>query len=91
MSWLRRGEHPDDIMVFVANFTPIPRLSFKLGVPRPGFYKEMLNTDSEMYFGSNIGNWGGLWTEQGEWQHRPHFITMNLPPLAVVAFKPFNE
>jgi 1,4-alpha-glucan branching enzyme len=87
ISWIRRGERPEDITVFVANFTPVPRFSYRLGVPAEGFYKELLNTDSELYFGSNIGNFGGRWSEKQHWQYRDDSIVIDVPPLALVGFK----
>ncbi|NLM16809.1 MAG: 1,4-alpha-glucan branching protein GlgB [Candidatus Riflebacteria bacterium] len=87
ISWLRRGENNDDVTVYVANFTPVPRQGYRLGVPQKGYYKEILNSDSEMYFGSNIGNFGGCWSEDVHWNHKPQSISINLPPLALVGFK----
>jgi len=87
ISWVRKGDNPDDLMVFVANFTPVPRTDYRLGVPREGYYKEILNSDSEMYFGSNIGNYGGRWTEKHGWHYRDQSILIDIPPLAMVGFK----
>lgn len=87
ISWVRKGESFDDLTVYVANFTPVPRFGYRLGVPREGFYKEILNSDSEMYFGSNIGNFGGRWSEPQNWQHRDHSIIIDVPPLSLVGFK----
>ncbi len=87
ISWIRKGSDPNERMVFIANFTPVPRLDYRVGVPRMGFYKEVLNSDSAMYFGSNIGNWGGVWAEQQDWQNRPFSIRINLPPLAMIGLK----
>jgi 1,4-alpha-glucan branching enzyme len=58
-----------------------------VGVPSDGYYREIINTDGETYGGSNVGNLGGLDAETVEWQGRTHSIRVNLPPLAVVAFK----
>jgi 1,4-alpha-glucan branching enzyme len=87
ISWARKGDSFDDLTVFVANFTPVPRFGYRLGVPREGFYKEILNSDSEMYFGSNIGNFGGRWSEPHHWQNRDHSIVIDVPPLSLVGFK----
>jgi 1,4-alpha-glucan branching enzyme len=87
LSWIRKGDNDNEIMVFAANFTPIPRKGYKLGVPREGYYKEVLNSDSEMYFGSNVGNYGGKWAENCDWQNKPHAITVDLPPLSVIGLK----
>jgi len=87
ISWVRKGDNNDDMTVFVANFTPVPRHGYRLGVPREGFYKEILNSDSEMYFGSNIGNFGGRWSEKHSWHYRDQSIVIDIPPLALVGFK----
>jgi 1,4-alpha-glucan branching enzyme len=86
VSFLRRSQQ-DEIIVFAVNATPVPRHNYRLGLPNDGFYREIINTDSETYGGSNVGNLGGLEAEAVEWQGRPHSIKVNLPPLAVVAFK----
>lgn len=87
ISWVRKGDNADDLTIYVANFTPVPRFGYRLGVPREGFYKEILNSDSEMYFGSNIGNFGGRWSEPHHWQHRDNSIIIDVPPLSLVGFK----
>jgi 1,4-alpha-glucan branching enzyme len=63
------------------------RYNYRLGVPEPGFYREMINTDAETYGGSNVGNLGGVQTEDVPWMGREHSILVHLPPLATVAFK----
>ena len=88
MSFFRKGKNPDDILIFVCNFTPVPRHCYRVGVPRAGFYREILNSDSEIYGGSNIGNSGGVWAVPVPWQYRPHLIEITLPPLSVLVFKP---
>ncbi len=87
ISWARKGETPDDLIVFIANFTPVARKDFRLGVPREGFYKEVLNSDSELYFGSNVGNYGGKWADNTWLHNQPNSITIDVPPLAIVGFK----
>jgi 1,4-alpha-glucan branching enzyme len=86
VAFLRRSQE-NEIVVFAVNATPVPRYSYRLGVPNEGFYREVINTDGETYGGSNIGNLGGLEAEPVEWQGRTYSIRANLPPLAVVAFK----
>jgi 1,4-alpha-glucan branching enzyme len=58
-----------------------------LGVPESGFYHELINTDAETYGGSNIGNLGGVQTQDVPWMGREHSILIHLPPLATLAFK----
>jgi len=88
IAFLRRAKNPEDFTVFICNFTPVPRLNYRLGVPKPGFYREILNSDSSIYWGSNMGNAGGVYAEHIPFQGRPHSIRISLPPLAVVVFKP---
>lgn len=87
ISWVRKGDNSEDMTVFVANFTPVARPGYRLGVPKEGFYKEILNSDSEMYFGSNVGNYGGRWSERHGWHYRDQSIVIDVPPLALVGFK----
>ncbi|MEK6560406.1 MAG: 1,4-alpha-glucan branching protein GlgB, partial [Nitrospirota bacterium] len=68
LSFLRRGKNPDDILIFACNFTTVPRRGYKIGVPRAGYYKEILNSDAEIYGGSNIGNSGGVSSAPIPWQ-----------------------
>ena len=88
VSFLRRAKTHDDFTVFVYNFTPVPRQQYRLGVPKSGFYREILNSDSSLYWGSNMGNAGGVYAENAPFQHRPYSITFTLPPLSVLMFKP---
>ena len=75
-------------MVAAFNFTPVPRERFRLGVPRPGHYTEVMNSDSAFYAGSNLGNLGGATAEDREWMGHPYAIEITLPPLAGVILKP---
>jgi 1,4-alpha-glucan branching enzyme len=86
VAFLRRSRE-GEVLVFAVNATPVVRYSYRLGVPNDGFYREIINTDGETYGGSNVGNLGGLEAEAVEWQGRMHSIVVNLPPLAVIAFK----
>jgi 1,4-alpha-glucan branching enzyme len=87
ISFLRRAADPSDCVVFACNFTPVPRYGYKIGVPEPGYYREILNTDSEMFGGSNMGNGGGVMSSDKPAHGRPASLAITLPPLAVVAFK----
>jgi 1,4-alpha-glucan branching enzyme len=87
ISFLRRASNPSDYVVFACNFTPVPRQSYKVGVPAAGYYRELLNTDAEMFGGSNMGNGGGVMSSDTAVHGRPASISITLPPLAVVAFK----
>jgi 1,4-alpha-glucan branching enzyme len=90
VSFLRKSRD-GKIVVFVVNATPVVRYNYRLGVPEPGFYRELINTDGETYGGSNIGNLGGVQSEPREWMGREHTILIHLPPLATVALKLENN
>ncbi len=87
LSFLRRAKRQDDFTVFVCNFTPVPRSDYRIGVPEPGFYREMLNSDSSHYGGSNMGNAGGIDADNIRKHGRPYSIKLTLPPLSVLIFK----
>src|SRR5574341_1070020 len=87
LSFIRKARDSNDFVVVVANFTPVPRGGYRVGVPAPGFYRELLNSDSAHYGGSNLGNAGGLPADEISWQGQPYSILLTLPPLAVVFLK----
>ena len=87
VSFIRFAQNRDDFIVFCCNFTPMPRQRYRIGVPKPGVYREILNTDAEMFGGSNMGNGGSAASEAVECHGRPFSLSVTLPPLAVVAFK----
>jgi len=74
-------------ILFVVNATPVPRHNYRVGVPQPGYYREILNTDAGIYGGSNLGNLGGREAESVSCHGRPWSVDLTIPPLAVVAFK----
>jgi hypothetical protein len=65
----------------------VPRAFYRIGVPGEGWDQEILNSDAEVYGGSNLGNYGGKHTEQIAWQGKSHSIVITLPPLATLGFK----
>jgi len=87
ISFFRRGKNSDDVLVFACNFTPIPRTNYRIGLPLPGFYQEVLNSDSEHYGGSNMGNQGGVTAEEVPSHNQLYSAEITFPPLAVVVFK----
>ncbi|MGE5644353.1 MAG: 1,4-alpha-glucan branching protein GlgB [Acidobacteriota bacterium] len=87
IAFIRRAQDPNDFLLFCCNFTPVPREQYRFGVPAPGFYAEMFNTDSELFGGSNLGNAPGVESEQVNAHGRDQSICITLPPLAVVVFK----
>ena len=91
LSFIRRARNPEDYVVVVCNFTPVVRLDYRVGVPGPGFYREILNTDSVYYEGSDVGNAGGVRAEPIPWNDRPWSVKLKVPPLAAVYFKPQRD
>lgn len=87
LTYMRRAKQADDIAVIACNFTPVVREGYRVGVPHPGFYHEVLNTDSEWYGGGNIHNEGGHPAEEVPWHGHPYSLNLTLPPLATVVFK----
>ncbi len=87
ISFIRRANNNENFLVFVFNFTPVPRHTYLVGVPEPGFYREILNSDSELYGGSNVGNLGGVEAIPNPIHNRPFSINIALPPLGMLIFK----
>ena len=83
LSYLRRDRHGACALVLL-NFTPVPRRHFRLGVPQAGIYREIFNSDSRQYGGSDMRNPDPLATEAVPWMHLPVSINIHLPPLAGV-------
>ena len=81
---LRKGKHPDDLIVCGFNFTPVPRQGYRVGLPKPGIYEEVLNTDAAIYGGSGVGNPRFVRAEQIEWQGRGWSVPVTLPPLGAI-------
>ena len=88
ISYMRKGKDPDDVIIVVCNFTPNPRIDYRIGVPREGFYHEILNTDSYVYWGSNMGNEGGRTADPIPWHDNMWSISVDIPPLGVLYLKP---
>jgi 1,4-alpha-glucan branching enzyme len=87
IAFIRRPEGSGPWLMFCCNFTPVLRENYRFGVPEEGFYEEILNTDSELFGGSNAGNGGIVSSDPTPHHGRPYSITVSLPPLAVVAFR----
>jgi 1,4-alpha-glucan branching enzyme len=87
VSFIRKGKNTKDIILVVCNFTPVPRFNYRIGVPRGGYWKEMLNSDAEIYWGSNLGNSGGVEAEAAPSHGRDHSLSLILPPLGMVFLK----
>ena len=87
ISFIRKGSSSNSIILIACNFTPVPRFHYTIGVPRGGFWKEILNSDAPEYGGSGIGNLGGTWADEHQFHGRPCSLNVALPPLSVVFFK----
>jgi 1,4-alpha-glucan branching enzyme len=88
LSFLRKGHDPNDVVLVVCNFTPVPRDNFRVGVPRGGCWRERLNSDAQDYGGGGIGNFGMVESAPLPAHGRHHSLTLRLPPLAVIFFTP---
>ena len=87
VSLIRKGRSTDDAILVVSNFTPVPRFNYRVGVPNPGFWRELLNSDAKDYGGSGQGNLGGVEAAPIPSHGRPYSLTLTLPPLSTVFFK----
>lgn len=86
LSYARFGGPSDPPVVIVANFTPVPREGYRVAVPRGGFWRELLNSDADVYGGSGIGNYGGLSADPVPLRDEQHSIVITVPPLGIVLF-----
>ena len=87
ISFFRRGRDPRDIVVCICNFTPVPRVGYRFGMPEPGVYEEILNSDAEKYGGGSVVNPTVLRTDDIPWMGRQHSIPVSVPPLGAVWLK----
>jgi 1,4-alpha-glucan branching enzyme len=86
ISFLRKAANGEAIL-FVCNFTPVTRRNYLVGVPSGGFWKEILNSDGKEYWGSGIGNSGGVQADPTRMHDRDYSLALTLPPLAIDCFK----
>jgi 1,4-alpha-glucan branching enzyme len=87
ISFARAAKDRQNVVVMVFNFTPVPRDEYRIGVPEPGFYAELLNSDSALFGGTNVGNGGGVSSEPIAAHGFDHSISLTLPPLACLLLK----
>jgi 1,4-alpha-glucan branching enzyme len=87
LSFIRFGASGEPL-VCLCNFSPVPRVDYRVGLPRPGRWTEVLNTDADTYGGSNVGNLGGVEAEEIGWDGQPASAKVTLPPLATVWLAP---
>jgi 1,4-alpha-glucan branching enzyme len=87
ISFLRKALSSDDVVLVVCNFTPVPRFDYRVGVPRPGYWRELLNSDASVYGGAGYGNLGGVEAVPIPFHGRPYSVSLTLPPLGVLFLK----
>ncbi|MBW1980742.1 MAG: 1,4-alpha-glucan branching protein GlgB [Deltaproteobacteria bacterium] len=87
LSFVRKSRNDEEHIVVVCNFTPVPRLGYRIGVSRSGYWKEIANSDAHHYGGSGLGNMGGVQAEAIPFHGRSHSVNLTIPPLAVVLLK----
>ena len=87
ISFLRKGKRDGEMILVICNFTPVVSRNYRVGVPHGGFWKELLNSDAEIYGGSGQGNLGGTEAEMVLSHGRNFSLKLTLPPLGVLFFK----
>jgi 1,4-alpha-glucan branching enzyme len=87
VAFLRKTENSPPVLV-ILNFTPVPRLGYRVGVPHGGRWLEVLNSDAPDYGGSGVGNFGGVQAEARAWDGQSHSVALSLPPLGAIFLKP---
>ena len=88
VAFARHGGDGTRPLVCVCNLSPTPRDAYRVGMPAPGRWLEVLNTDSTYYGGSGVGNLGGVDADEQPWHDQPHSAEVTLPPLAAVWLVP---
>jgi 1,4-alpha-glucan branching enzyme len=83
ISFLRKGENPDEYLLVVCNFTPVHRQNYRIGVPQPGKWREIFNSDVEEFGGSNQRNAETIEADEYAMHGKEYSISMNLSPMAV--------
>jgi 1,4-alpha-glucan branching enzyme len=87
----RRDKSGDRLVVFAANFSPVPRDGYRIGLPRGGRWNEVLNTDASVYGGGGVGNLGAVDAQPLGWHDQPFSAEVTLPPLGVVYLTPAGQ
>ena len=88
ISFLRQDAEHFQELVVIMNLTPVPRLKYRVGLPRPGFWRELVNSDATVYGGSNMGNSGGVTAADKPCHGQPCSAEFILPPLSILVFRP---
>ena len=87
LSYIRRGSN-GELAVIILNLTPVTRNRYRIGLPQDGAYREIFNSDSSYYGGSNTGNGNGIRAEPIPWMNQPYSAEIELPPLAGIILIP---
>jgi len=87
ISFDRKSVHEKETVIVVCNFTPVPRIGYRIGVRNPGVYRELMNSDAETYGGSNLGNEGKVLSDPIPQHGRDHSLSLTLPPLGILFLK----
>ena len=87
LAYLRKPADGSEAVLVVLNFTPVPRLGYRVGVPWGGAWNEILNSDAKLYGGADFGNLGGTIAEPTATHGRPHSVTLTVPPLGAIYLK----
>ena len=86
-SYIRFAKDSRDFLVVVLNCTPVVREHCRIGVPEPGYYRELLNSDASAYGGGNVGNAGGVHSDDFASHGLPQSVGLRLPPLGILILK----
>lgn len=86
LTFIRRGKKKDSTLVVVCNFSALPYEKYQMGVPYPGKYKEIFNSDAKIYGGTGVGNPRVKVSKKEEWDERKNSIVINVAPLSVQIF-----
>jgi 1,4-alpha-glucan branching enzyme len=87
LSFMRKSKTGEEIVIAVFNFTPVPRHNYRVGVPYPGHWREIFNSDSQEYGGADFGNLGGAEAQDVSWHGKEYSLNLIVPPLGAVFFK----
>lgn len=87
ISFIRKSRSGNEVVLGVFNFTPVYRTNYRVGVPRGGYWQEILNSDAGVYGGSDKGNWGGFNADHISVHGREWSLNLNVPPMSAVFFK----
>ncbi|MBI2834006.1 MAG: 1,4-alpha-glucan branching protein GlgB [Acidobacteria bacterium] len=87
VAFVRRARDASDYVIIVLNFTPVPRFGYRVGVPEPGRYRELLNSDGGVYGGSDLGNGGSVDSDPVPQHGHPQSLSLVLPPVSCLVFK----